>query len=61
MKPNGYPLPWCDALDVPYYKINLALCLQLKGWKEKQRHRPMSEIIPWIDELIVGKLIENSS
>lgn len=52
MKPEGYPLPWCDKLDMPYHKINFYLCLTVKGWREKQSRVPMEEIIPWIDRAI---------
>jgi hypothetical protein len=47
-----YPLPWCEALDMPYDKINLHLCFNREGWREKQAGKPMSVIIPWIDKLI---------
>jgi hypothetical protein len=46
------PLPWCETLNEPYYKINLRLCFSREGWKEKQAGQPMSVIIPWIDKLI---------
>jgi len=52
MKPSGYPLPWCEKLDLPYYQINLQLCFSVPGWGERQAYKPMSEIIPWIDELL---------
>ncbi|WP_439375345.1 hypothetical protein [Bradyrhizobium sp. DASA03120] len=44
--PANFPLPWCDALDCPYYAINLLLCYFEPGWIEKQSHKPMSVIIP---------------
>ena len=50
MKPENYPLPWCDKLDMAYWQVNLALCLSKKGWRDKQAYKPMSEIIPWIDK-----------
>lgn len=52
MKPDKYPLPWCDWCDEPYYKLNLYLISTKEGWLEKQSHVPMAEIIPWIDALI---------
>lgn len=57
MKPDNYPLPWCEKLDRPYWCINLHLCYSRKGWREKQSHKPMSEIIPWIDEIIENEII----
>ena len=55
MKPDNYPLPWCDKLDTPYWKINIQWCILDKDWADKQAYKPMSEIIPWID-----KKLENS-
>lgn len=52
MKPEGYPLPWCDALDAPYWAINMDFILGLSGWLDWQSGKPMSEIIPKIDELL---------
>lgn len=52
MAPANYPLPWCEALDVPYYKINLELCFLSKEWREWQSGKPMAEIIPAIDARI---------
>jgi len=51
-KPEGYPLPWCDELDRPYWQINVLLCLTRPGWREWQGKRPMAEIIPDIDNLL---------
>lgn len=55
MKPDRYPLPWCDALDAPYWKINAQLCLHRTGWRALQSGKPMSEIIPLIDALIASE------
>jgi hypothetical protein len=56
-KPEGYPLPWCDALDGAYWQVNMHLVMEKPGWREWQAQRPMHEIIPAIDELIAaGKL-----
>lgn len=51
-KPEGYPLPWCEALDAPYWQLNLRLIALRPGWSDWQKSRPMSEIIPEIDVLI---------
>lgn len=51
-KPDGYPLPWCDFADKPYYSINLYLCLTNPEWRKRQAYIPMATVIPWIDELI---------
>jgi hypothetical protein len=37
---------------MPYYQINLYFCGHVEGWAEKQAYKPMSEIIPWIDDII---------
>jgi hypothetical protein len=50
--PVGYPLPWCDMLDVPYWRINAFLCNFRAGWREWQAGLPMSRIIPEIDALL---------
>jgi len=52
MKPKDYPLPWCDKLDMPYYAVNMYLINTVEGWSKKQAYKPMSEIIPWIDEIL---------
>lgn len=52
MTRDNYPLPWCDKLDVPYWSVNLGLISTREGWKEWQTGKPMSEIIPKIDELL---------
>ena len=44
------PLPFCEKANLFYWEINLAFCLLVEGWSERQKGRPMSEIIPWIDE-----------
>jgi hypothetical protein len=46
-----YPLPWCEWLDCPYWKINLALCFARPAWRKWQSGKPMAEIIPEIDRL----------
>ncbi len=51
-RPANYPLPWCDALNAPYWAINLWLCGKREGWREWQSGKPMSAVIPRIDELI---------
>ena len=50
--PAGYPLPWCDALDTPYWQVNMFLCNFRAGWREWQGGLPMSKIIPEIDKLL---------
>lgn len=50
MKPDNYPLPWCEKLNAPYWAINMAWCAIKPGWSGRQAYKPMSEIIPWIDE-----------
>lgn len=54
MKPAGYPLPWCDALDTPYWWINFVLCSAREGWAKWQSKLSMAEIIPEIDKLIIS-------
>lgn len=51
-KPEGYPLPWCDAIDLPYWKVSYFLCHTREGWREWQTGKRMAEIIPHIDALI---------
>lgn len=55
-KPDRYPLPWCDRLDVAYWQINFhgsAATYGLeRGWCRWQAHRPMSQIIPVLDWLL---------
>jgi hypothetical protein len=48
---SDYPLPWCEALDMPYWKINLVFCYS-ENWLEYQKGKAMSEIIPEIDRII---------
>lgn len=48
--PDRYPLPWCDKLDVPYWRVNLLFCATVDGWRKWQAHRAMAEIIPEIDK-----------
>ena len=55
VKPKDYPLPWCDALGVPYWQVNLMLCSVKSGWPEFQASKPMAAIIPRIDEILAGK------
>lgn len=52
MKPQGYPLPWCDALDAPYWRANLLLGATRPGWTEWQARKDMREIIPEIDRVL---------
>lgn len=52
MKPEGYPLPWCERLDKPYFKINFMLCMTREGWWEYQKGIPMYRLIPEIDQII---------
>lgn len=52
MKPEGYPLPWCDYTDTAYHTINMWLCMFQPEWRKKQAYIPMGTIIPWIDKLI---------
>lgn len=54
-KPEGYPLPWCEALDIAYWQINMTLCLRFKRWSKWQAGKPMAEIIPVLDRLIEKK------
>lgn len=54
MKPDGYPLPWCEAVDMPYWAINSMLIDRKCGWAEFQANRPMAEIIPEIDKLLAA-------
>lgn len=49
---EGYPLPWCDEFDVPYWVANIDLIRSREGWAEWQSRRSMNEIIPEIDLLI---------
>lgn len=51
-KPDGYPLPWCEKADLPYWKINLWMCFIFPEWREYQARLPMSEIIPIIDNIL---------
>ena len=52
MRPDKYPLPWCKALDAPYWSINLYLILNIEGWREWQTGKPMDSIIPEIDRIV---------
>lgn len=52
--PAGYPLPWCEQLDLPYWKVNMMLCGTVDGWRSWQAHKPMAEIIPKIDEKLAA-------
>lgn len=55
---NGYPLPWCEAVDRPYWQINLYLCCRLPKWAARQSKLAMADIIPVIDrDLADGRLI----
>lgn len=60
-KPDGYPLPWCDALGMPYWQVNFQLCAQRPGWRDWQRGKDMQEIIPRIDQLIGGVSVRLSA
>ena len=51
-KPKGYPLPWCDKLDMPYWKVNIFLICKYKDWSFFQKNKSMREIIPVIDWLL---------
>lgn len=51
MKPDSYPLPWNDKYDLAYWQINLMLCFYLPGWRSHQAYRPMSELIPELDQV----------
>lgn len=53
-KPEGYPLPWCEDLDRPFWWVNLWLCATRSGWRQWQRGKDMREIIPEIDGLVNG-------
>jgi len=53
-KPEAYPLPWCDALDMPYWQLNLMMVGRRPGWGAWQAHKPMAEIIPEIDRMLRG-------
>lgn len=44
--PAGYPLPWCAALDRPWWRVNSDLIGVLPGWREWQAPRPMAVVIP---------------
>lgn len=52
MKPERYPLPWCDALDSPYWQVNVMLCGSRPDWREWQAQKDMREIIPAIDKIL---------
>ncbi|HEX8418965.1 MAG TPA: hypothetical protein VF638_03020 [Sphingomonas sp.] len=52
MGADGYPLPWCDELDAPYWQINIGLNINRRGWGEEHAGHSMAEIIPSIDALI---------
>jgi hypothetical protein len=54
-KPKGYPLPWCDLTDRPYWRENLNLFLTEEGWWEYQRNRDMGELIPMIYNILVKR------
>ncbi|MCT8002972.1 hypothetical protein NZL82_13915 [Sphingomonas sanguinis] len=45
MKPEGYPLPWCDEVDAPYWHLNLLFCSN-RDWARWQRDRSVGEVIP---------------
>jgi hypothetical protein len=49
-RPKDYPLPWCVELNLPFWKINILLCVYEEGWAEWQKSRYMSEVIPKIKE-----------
>lgn len=51
-KPAGYPLPWCERLDMPYFRVNMLLIFSRQGWSEWQARKSMAEIIPVIDDLL---------
>lgn len=44
--PAGYPLPWCDALNRPWWEINRERCHADRVWRDWQAPRPMTAIIP---------------
>jgi hypothetical protein len=50
MKPDGYPLPWNEQLDMPWWKINYGLCIYKPGWAEFQKGMSMAEIIRYLTE-----------
>lgn len=52
MKPAGYPLPWHDVLDVPYYQVNSVFGVFVRGWSSYQAKRGMQELIPAIDRML---------
>jgi hypothetical protein len=51
-KPEGYPLPRHERLDMPYWQINMLLTMTAKNWREFQSGKPMSQIIPAIDQFL---------
>ncbi len=53
-KPEGYPLPWCEALDGAYWQVNMHLVMEKPGWREWQAQSPMSEVASAIDKLIAA-------
>lgn len=55
MKPEGYPLPWHDELDTPYWKLNARLCLISAAWRDFQKNKNMNELIPHIDDALAHK------
>ena len=54
-RPEGYPLPWCDALDMAYWQVNYTLCGE-PDWREWQAGKRMVEIIPAIDARLAQAL-----
>ena len=54
-RPEGYPLPWCDALDMAYWQVNYTLCGE-PVWREWQAGKRMVEIIPAIDARLAQAL-----
>lgn len=56
MKPEKYPLPWCEYLDMPYWQINFSLCAYPE-WRAWQKKTEISLVYAEIDKLYAeGKL-----
>lgn len=54
MKPAGYPLPWCDFFDAPYWQVSVVIVAIIPEWGKWTRGKPMSEIIAEIDRMIAA-------
>lgn len=48
-----YPLPM-TVDGVPYFSINMVLCMMVPGWSDWQARKEMAEIIPVIERAMLG-------